>query len=217
METLIDWEHIQFGYTVKGNPSLKPEVSRGITLGAEYRNKNNFQASALIYHNSFSNLIKDYALESGVLSYRNIEKAYFTGLELITKWIITNAISSSITLNYVKNEDETGKQIPNTMPISIGSRIAYAPGKQKFLFALNLKGIGEYFPQEFDPASGDYISSSDPINAYLMGDFQIIYNIDPAYQIVLGSKNIGNHINQSYGPYIGRTAYIEINTNKERK
>ena len=50
-----------------------------------------------------------------------------------------------------------------------------------------------------------------------MGDFQIIYNIDPAYQIVLGAKNIGNHINQSYGPYIGRTAYIEINTNKERK
>jgi outer membrane receptor for ferrienterochelin and colicins len=217
METLIDWEHIQFGYTVKGNPSLKPEVSRGITVGAEYRNKNNFQASALIYHNSFSNLIKDYALESGVLSYRNIEKAYFTGLELITKWTITNAISSSITLNYVKNKDETGKQIPNTMPISIGSRIAYAPGKQKFLFALTLKGIGEYFPQEFDPASGDYISSSDPINAYIMGDFQIIYNIDPEYQIVLGSKNIGNHINRSYGPYIGRTAYIEINTNKKRK
>ncbi len=217
METLIDWEHIQFGYTVKGNPNLKPEVSRGITLGVEYRNKNNFQASALVYHNSFSNLIKDYAKESGVLSYRNIEKAYFTGLELITKWTITNAISSSITLNYVKNEDETGKQVPNTMPISIGSRIAYAPGKQKFLFALNLKGIGEYFPQEFDPASGDYISSSEPVKAYLMGDFQIIYNIDPNYQIVLGSKNIGNHINRSYGPYIGRTAYVEINTNKKRK
>ena len=64
MESLIDWEHIQFGYTVKGNPDLKPEASRGLTLGAEYRNKNNFQASALVYHNSFSNLIKDHALRS---------------------------------------------------------------------------------------------------------------------------------------------------------
>jgi len=217
MESLIDWDHIQFGYTVKGNPNLKPEVSSGLTLGAEYRNKDNFQASALIYHNSFSNLIKDYALESGVLSYRNIERAYFTGVELITKWTITSSLASSFTVNYVKNEDGDGEKIPNTIPISIGGRISYAPWNQRTLFALNLKGVGEYFPQEFDPISGDYLSSSDPVKSYLMGDLQIIYNIKPEYRIIIGSKNIGNHINRSYGPYIGRTAYIEINTNIERQ
>ena len=26
MESLIDWEHVQFGYTVIGNQNLKPEV-----------------------------------------------------------------------------------------------------------------------------------------------------------------------------------------------
>ena len=217
MESLIEWDHIQFGYTVKGNPSLKPEVSRGFTLSAEYRNKDNFQASALIYHNSFSNLIKDYALESGILSYRNVEKAYFTGIEFITKWTITSSLSSSFTVNYVKNEDGDGEKIPNTMPISIGGRISYAPWNQRVLFALNLKGVGEYFPQEFDPVSGGYLSSSDPVKSYLMGDLQIIYSIKPEYQIIIGSKNIGNHINQSYGPYIGRTAYVELKTNIERK
>ena len=216
MESLIDWEHIQFGYTVKGNPDLKPEVSRGLTLGAEYRNKNNFQASVLVYHNRFSNLIKDYALESGILSYRNIEKAYFTGLELITKWTITGSLSASFTMNYVKNEDADGKQIPNTMPFSVGGRISFSPGSQKILLALNLKGIGKYFPQEFDPVSGDYLSSSEPVKSYLIGDAQIIYNLAPEYQIILGSKNIGNHINRSYGPYIGRTAYMEIKTQIER-
>ena len=216
MESLIDWEHIQFGYTVKGNPDLKPEVSRGLTLGAEYRNKNNFQASALIYHNRFSNLIKDYALESGILSYRNIEKAYFTGLELITKWTITSSLSASFTTNYVKNEDTEGNQIPNTIPFSIGGRVSFSPGNQKILLALNLKGIGEYFPQEFDPLSGDYLSSSEPVKSYLIGDAQIIYTLAPEYQIILGSKNIGNHINRSYGPYIGRTAYMEIKTQIER-
>ena len=216
MESLIDWEHIQFGYTVKGNPDLKPEASRGLTLGAEYRNKNNFQVSALVYHNSFSNLIKDYALESGILSYRNIEKAYFTGLELITKWTITSSLSTSFTMNYVKNEDGDGNQIPNTMPFSIGGRVSFSPGSQKILLALNLKGVGEYFPQEFDPVSGDYLSSSDPVKSYLIGDAQIIYNLAPEYQIILGSKNIGDHINRSYGPYIGRTAYMEIKTQIER-
>jgi len=216
MESLIDWQHIQFGYTVKGNPSLKPEASKGLTLGAEYRNKNNFQLSTLVYHNRFSNLIKDYALESGTLSYRNIEKAYFTGIELIAKWTITSELSSSFTLNYVKNEDGDGNQIPNTMQFSIGGRISFSPGNQKILFALNLKGVGEYFPQEFDPASGNYLSSPEPVKSYLLGDLQIIYNVAPEYQIILGSKNIGDHINRSYGPYIGRTAYMEIKTYIER-
>jgi len=217
MESLIDWEHIQFGYTVKGNPNLKPEISKGLTLGGEYRNKNNFQVSALLYYNRFSNLIKDYALESGILSYRNIEKAYFTGLEFITKWTITSSLSSSITVNYVKNEDGKGNKIPNTMPISIGGRISYSPWSQKVLFALNLKGVGEYFPQEYDPVSGDYLSSTSPVKSYLMGDLQIMYNLQPEYKIIIGSKNIGNHINRSYGPYIGRTTYIELITNIERK
>ena len=217
MESLIDWEHVQFGYTVKGNPNLKPEVSRGITLGAEYSNQNNLQISTLVYHNNFSNLIKDYALESGILSYQNIEKAYFTGLEIITKWIITNSMSSSFTVNYVKNEDVEGKQIPNTIPLSLGGRISYSPGKQNILFALNLKGIGEYFPQEFDPISGDYLSASDPIKSYLIGDMQIIYNLTSTYQVILGSTNIGNHTNKSYGPYIGRAGYLEIKTKLGRK
>ena len=216
MESLIDWQHLQFGYTVKGNPDLKPEISRGITLGAEYRNQNNFQLSTLLYTNTFSNLIKDYAIEPGLLSYQNIEKAYFTGVEIITKWTISNQLASSFTLNYVKNEDENNKQIPNTIPLSLGSRLSYSPGNQKLLFALNIKGTGEYDPQEFNPTSGEYQASEQTVNSYLIFDTQIIYKLNPEYQIIFGSKNIGNHTNQAFGPYIGRTAYVEINTNYER-
>ena len=63
-----------------------------------------------VYHNTFSNLIKDYAIEPGLLSYRNIEKAYFTGIEIISKWAINSKLSSSFTFNYVKNEDENKEQ-----------------------------------------------------------------------------------------------------------
>ena len=216
MESLIDWQHLQFGYTVKGNPNLKPEISRGLTLGAEYRNQNNFQLSALLYTNTFSNLIKDYAIEPGLLSYQNIEKAYFTGIEIITKWAISNQLASSFTLNYVNNEDENNKQIPNTIPLSLGSRLSYSPGNQKLLFALNIKGTGEYDPQEFNPTSGEYQASEQTVNSYLIFDTQVIYKLSPEYQIIFGSKNIGNHTNQAFGPYIGRTVYVEINTNYER-
>ena len=50
-----------------------------------------------------------------------------------------------------------------------------------------------------------------------MGDIQIIYNVTNVYQIVLGSTNVGNHTNKSYGPYIGRARYIEIKTKLERR
>jgi len=216
MESLIDWQHLQFGYTVKGNPALKPEISKGFTLGAEYRNQNNFQLSTLLYANTFSNLIKDYALEPGLLSYENIEKAYFTGIEIITKWAISNQLASSFTLNYVNNEDGNNKQIPNTIPLSLGSRLSYSPGNQKLLLALNIKGTGEYDPQEFNPNSGEYQSSEQTVNPYLIFDAQIIYKLNPEYQIIFGSKNIGNHTNLAFGPYIGRTAYVEINANHER-
>ena len=216
MESLIDWDHLQFGYSVKGNPNLKPEISKGFTLGAEYRNNNNFQLSTLLYHNTFSNLIKDYAIEPGLLSYRNIEIAYFTGIEIISKWAINSTLSSSFTFNYVKNEDENKEQIPNTIPLSVGGRLSYSPGNQKLLYALNFKGTGEYNPQEFDPASGDYQSSDISVKSYLIIDAQIIYNITPSYRFIFGTKNIGNHTNLAYGPYIGRTAYIELNTNHER-
>ncbi|MBT6777215.1 TonB-dependent receptor [bacterium] len=216
MESLIDWQHLQFGYTVQGNPNLKPEVSKGFTLGVEFRNKNNFQLSTLLYNNTFSNLIKDYAIEPGLLSYRNIEKAYFTGIEIITKWTINSSLSSSFTFNYVKNEDKDNKQIPNTIPLSLGGRLSYAPGNQKLLYALNFKGTGEYYPQEFNPATGDYLSSEKLVKPYLTFDAQVIYKASPAYQIIFGSKNIGDHTNQAYGPYIGRTAYFEIKTNYER-
>ena len=216
MESLIDWQHLQFGYTVQGNPNLKPEVSKGFTLGVEFRNKNNFQLSTLLYNNTFSNLIKDYAIEPGLLSYRNIEKAYFTGIEILTKWTINSSLSSSFTFNYVKNEDKDNKQIPNTIPLSIGGRLSYAPGNQKLLYALNFKGTGEYYPQEFNPTTGDYLSSEKLVKPYLTFDAQVIYKASPAYQIIFGSKNIGDHTNQAYGPYIGRTAYFEIKTNYER-
>ena len=216
MESLIDWQHLQFGYTVQGNPNLKPEVSKGFTLGVEYRNRNNFQLSTLVYNNTFSNLIKDYAIEPGLLSYRNIEKAYFTGIEVISKWVINNALSSSLTFNYVKNEDEDGIQIPNTIPLSLGGRLSYSPGNQKLIYALNFKGTGEYYPQEFNPTTGDYLSSDELVKSYLTFDAQVIYKASPAYQIIFGSKNIGDHTNQAYGPYIGRTAYLEIKTNYER-
>ena len=50
-----------------------------------------------------------------------------------------------------------------------------------------------------------------------MADLQAQYKIGAGHKLIIGSKNIGDHTNRSYGPYIGRTAYIEIKTTVKRK
>ena len=221
MESLIDWEHVQFDYRVIGNPNLKPEISKGLTFGAEYTNNRNFQISILLYQNNFKNLIEDYSIEPGLLSYRNIRLAKFSGFELTFKWAIGSKASLSSTYNYVENIDGNNKMIPNTIPHSFGSRFSLSLLQNKMLLSLINKISGRYFPQEFDPASGDYISANKAVSTTLTSDLLIQYIFNSKNKIKFGLKNLGNYTNPTYGPYIGRVAYLEVQrtiaNNKQRK
>ena len=216
-ERRIDWENTQVGYSIVGNPNLKPEVSKGITIGAEYINQKNLQLSTILYHNNFSNLIKSSNLEPGVFSYENIEHANFTGAEIIVKWAISNSLSSIMTINYTKAVDGSGNPVPDTMPFSFGGRISFAPKNKKILVSVNVKGIGEYKSQEFDPISGELRTSLTSVKPYMMGDMQLSYNLTNISKIILGFTNITNHTNMSFGPYLGRSGYIEIISSIGRK
>jgi outer membrane receptor for ferrienterochelin and colicins len=211
METLINWDHVQFNYQVLGNPDLKPESSKGFTLGFEYSNQTTFQISNLIYHNKFRNLIEDYVLEAGKLSYYNINKATFTGIETLIKYVVNNDFSIDGNLNLIRNLNGEGEQIPNTVPISVGVRLSYQMPIKGFEGSLGIKGLSRINSEEYDPNLGLY-TSTEKVNPYAMVDLQIKYNINRRYSIVIGSKNIGNHINNTFGPYIGRIGYIELLT-----
>ena len=211
METLINWDHVQFNYQVLGNPDLKPESSRGFTLGFEYSNQKTFQISNLIYHNKFRNLIEDYVIEAGKLSYYNVNKATFTGLETLIKYIVNSDLSINGNLNLIRNLNDEGEQIPNTVPMSVGVRLSYQMPIKGYEGSLGIKGLTRINSEEYDPNLGLY-TSTEKVNPYAMVDLQIKYNINKRYSIVIGSKNIGNHINNTFGPYIGRIGYIEFLT-----
>ena len=85
MERYIDWNHIQFNYTVIGNPDLEPESSNGVTFGIEYDNRSRIQYSLMLYHTKFENLIEDFVIQPGLLSYQNIEKEKFSGIEFLSQ------------------------------------------------------------------------------------------------------------------------------------
>ena len=211
METLINWNHVQFNYQVLGNPDLRSESSKGLTFGIEYFNQRTLKISSLIYHNRFENLIEDYVIEPGKLSYYNVSRASFTGFETLVKYLINSNTSVDYNLSIINNLNDQGKQIPNTVPLSMGLRIAHQLPMKGFESSINIKGVSRINSQEYDPVLGVYKSSKN-IEPYAMIDIQMKYKINKKYSIVLGSKNIGDHTNKIFGPYIGRIGYVEFLT-----
>ena len=106
MERFIDWNHVQFGYQVIGNPNLKPESSNGYTAGLEYYHTNHYHISLMLYYTEFENLIQDYAIEPALLSYHNISNAEYKGLEIQGQWNISNTWIASWGLNIIDNRDK---------------------------------------------------------------------------------------------------------------
>jgi len=212
MERYIDWNHVQFNYTVKGNPDLKPESSNGITLGFEYDNRSSIQYSLMLYHTEFENLIEDFTIQPGLLSYQNIEKAKFSGIEFLSKIKISRQWNGQIGFNWIDNRDSDNKTIPNTIPFSISNILKYNSPQNSFNFLINTKWVTPYHPQEYDAEKGLYIFAEKKLNGYTLINIRAAYNINKVTKINFGVQNAGNYMNDKFGPFNGRLAYLEIST-----
>ena len=211
MERFIDWDHVQFGYQVLGNPNLKPESSIGYSFEVENYKLSKYQISIRAYHTAFDNLIEDYSISPGVLSYRNIIDATYSGIEINGKWNAYKFYLFSWGLNYVDNRNEENKIIPNTQPFSGNLGVSF--NYKKNSLKLNLKWIGKYYPQDYDPLLGEYTKSQNSLpNQYLLNmnqNFLLLNNI----KLIVGIKNSFNYTNRRYGPFLGRVFFAEISNN----
>jgi len=212
MERFIDWNHIQFNYTVLGNPDLEPEKSEGVTLGIEYINPARYQMSLMFYRTKFKNLIEDFTIQPGLLSYQNIEKATFSGVELMCQLKISEQIDSRWGINWVNNIDGDNKTIPNTIPLSITGAANYKHPKKNINFSINTKWIGSYRPQEYDPVQGLYVFAQNKLNAYSLIRLKSTLKINDYFNISMGIDNVNNYTNKRFGPFVGRSGYLEIST-----
>ena len=212
MEKYIDWNHVQFNYTVIGNPNLQPEQSEGVTFGFEYVKPSNYQMSLMFYQTKFQNLVEDFTIKPGLLSYQNIEKATFSGLELMGKWKFSDQINTKWGINWVNNRDGNNKIIPNTIPLSITNTANYNHSKKFFYLSINTKWIASYRPQEYDPLKGLYIFSEEKLESYTLIMLKTSIKINSIYDISMGVDNANNYTNNRYGPFVGRSAYLEVST-----
>ena len=217
MERFIEWNHVQFNYKVIGNPDLKPEVSNGYTAGIEYYHPTTYQVSMMLYYNKFEDLIQDHTVEPAtdtsyaILSYNNIKVAEYKGLEIHGRWSISNNWVSSWGLNVIDNRDGDGNIIPNTEPLSSYLRLSYQQPYNVWNLSLQLKWVGSFTPNQYNPDSGTY-NSGDKMEDYFIIDSNVKINYFKPMILGVGIKNFGDYTNEQYGPFIGREYYLEIST-----
>ena len=211
MDRYIDWDHVQFGYRITGNPELSPEFSDGYSLGVEYYHPGRYQVSFMVYRNRFRDMIVDHLLEPGSFSYKNIDRVQYTGVELLNRWSISSNWLASWGYNYLDNRDlTTGRLIPNTQPHSASLRISYKSSNGKFSGAAKAKVVGAYYPEEYVPELGKYIRSDTKRATFALINVTGKAKLSRLFDVAVGVQNVSDYKDPTYGPFIGRTFYVEL-------
>jgi len=211
MDKYIDWNHQQFGYQIIGNPNLKPEESNGFSVGVEYYHPREYLVSVILYRNIFSHMIVDSLMAPGQFTYINIDKVSYRGLELQARWNLSSEWLASWGYNFTDNRNlMTGEPVPNIPVHSANVRFSYKHPKGWMSSALKIKLTGSYTVDEF-------IVDSQTLNlnkrsAFLLVDYDGKFRINKKFTIAYGVKNFLDKTDQSFGPFVGRTFYMEIET-----
>ena len=199
LETFIDFYNIDQGYMVKGNPNLKPEKSKGLTFNLDFSGNNRFRLNFLGYYNIFTNKISteqqtNAAVSPTTFSYQNISEATFKGFEMFSDFILDNTSTIRLNLNLRESNDENGMELPRTIPVSTG--INYTQNIQRYRLRLIL--------------NYSYNRRTKSVSSFEILDLRLNKKISKNFSLNIGIKNIGNFTDSEYGPYIGRSTYIEM-------
>ena len=100
-------------------------------------------------------------------------------------------------LNLRDEFDSEGKKLKNTIPYSAGFELSY------LIRAINTR---LYLNQ-----SQSYRDATDTS----FGLMDMIFNtrLSELFKISIGIKNITNYVDKTYGPFKGRSVYLEISNN----
>ncbi len=211
MDRYIDWNHVQFGYQVIGNPDLRPERSLGFTASIEYYHPQEYRISMLGYVTRFEDMINDYAIRPGYLSYQNIDQVLFRGLEIQGRWTVSRNVLASWGLNWVDNRDvKTGELVPNTQPLTMDGRLSFRLWKNHLDGTLRIKWTAPYHPQEYVPDLGDFVTSPSSRAAFAIWNLTLTTHLLQGLDIHSGIDNLTDFVDNHYGPFVGRRIYLEL-------
>ena len=197
-ERFMDFHNVSQGYKVTGNKNLLPEESVGLSFNLGYQNIRNLKLDVTFYHNNFKNKIltkrvSDNTESLAIFQYENISRAQYSGIEIFTSHIINGSSTLKSNFNIRQNIDGEGNHLDDSVPLSFGVTINR---RSKLLGSdINIK----------------YLSNKRQItnNYFNIVDIVVTKDINQYLKLKFAIKNITNHTDRYYGPYIGRSIFLE--------
>ena len=80
-----------------------------------------------------------------------------------------------------------------------------------------MKWTGPYTPSSHDIETGTWVKEEKDRSGYIIFDISGNYTFNNFTKMKFGLKNASNYVNTKYGPFIGRSFYIELSTQLNRK
>ncbi|MBN1997315.1 TonB-dependent receptor [candidate division KSB1 bacterium] len=206
----IDYNNIFVGYRVEGNPELKPEKSQSTSFGLEYFWNHSLLINANIYHYTFTDMIFDYTKSPGVLSYKNIENASFTGVELQGKFYLRKNCSIVLSYNYSDIQKNIRDEVSNISPHTALFKLNYSIFKNRLKLTFKDQFFGEKDVRPFERQTGAYTEKFQIKKPYHLIDISLFWKMKKFLTLQAGVTNLNDYTDQTYGPWIGRRYFSAL-------
>ena len=182
------------------------------------------------YRNLCTEMIGDFPVDPiklpGTMSYKHINHATITSLELQSKIYVLKSLTGPLAFNYTQIEErEASEEVLNMPPLSASLRMNWK-FRRGLEFSLRDQWFGSQRVRSFEPLIGDYVDRLTTKQSYHLLDATLTYkpgrHLAPwlqssAYKstldmftIRLGATNLANYTDPQYGPWIGRRFFLSF-------
>ncbi len=219
-ELFLDYQVLQIGYNIIGNPDLEPEISNSLIFDMERWHTNKYHGRVNIFYNEIQNLI-DYVSrgfdETGqhIWQTANIYKAITKGFDIDLTYFFTRKIEFAIGYSYLDTWD-----VDNESPINLKAKHK-GNSKLRIQFPLNIhfnvraQYVGErYFGEE---GITDGIFQESWIDEYFLLHTNLNIPLIKKIELNVGVNNITDVYDEVWGPMPGREWYIGLRFNQNNK
>lgn len=182
-----------------GNPSLKPESSRGFELSLRYR-RGPVEVSVTGYRQKLHDEVVDvFDFNTGLFSTSNRhETSDRSGVEAVFGWQVADKLRLSANyayLNATQPDDATLTQVHELRRPKNSGSVALDGTAGKFTYGGSLAYVGRHFDQR-DTFPFDRVS----LGSYWLADAQVAYSVRPGVELF---ARISNAMNQRYEDVFG--------------
>ncbi len=221
LELYIDFDHSSVGYILKGDPTLKPEDSRGFTAGLQYNRDDLVWFRVTYFQNRLNNLIDYYSMQNSnvgsaaILSYRNVDRAITEGVDVDVDLALIPGTLATLSYNYVRAVDGFGHDLPFRTPQTIMAKLN---GQIPFWSSSVDVRVRWYDrkPYNDDQVNRDIYSSGVApqylyVPSYAIVDLRLSARPIDRFECFAGVNNLFDETKYPFGQIKPRDLYLGIN------